>query len=113
MAWKISKGLYVMPLLFAYTPFLSGDWDTAIQIFLLGILGLYALTGAMEGYLESRVTLPMRLVLALIGGTLLWPSPPLELTIAAICGFIIVITLNVRTDRRDAKAAQLAATASA
>ena len=25
-AWKIAKGLYVVPLLFAYTPLLSGDW---------------------------------------------------------------------------------------
>ncbi|MGD8498269.1 MAG: TRAP transporter fused permease subunit, partial [Chromatiales bacterium] len=31
-AWKLAKGLYIVPLLFAYTPFLSGDWGDAFRI---------------------------------------------------------------------------------
>ena len=32
-AWKIAKGLYVMPLLFAYTPLVSGSLDQALLVF--------------------------------------------------------------------------------
>ena len=31
-AWRVAKGIYIVPLLFAYTPILSGDWIAAIQI---------------------------------------------------------------------------------
>ena len=34
-AWKIAKGLYIVPLLFAYTPFLAGDfWLSLMDLFL-------------------------------------------------------------------------------
>lgn len=103
-AWKISKGLYVVPLLFAYTPFLSGDWAIAGQIFALGLLGIYALTGAIEGYLESHVPIIMRIALLAIGTALLWPAPGYEITISAIVGFVVVVGLNIRQDRRKHKA---------
>ena len=31
-AWKIAKGLYIVPVLFAYTPIIGGDWLTVAQI---------------------------------------------------------------------------------
>ena len=72
-AWKIAKGLYIVPLLFAYTPFLDGDFGTALTVFFFGTIGIYALTGAVEGYLEDPVVWPLRLVLLGSGGALLWP----------------------------------------
>jgi TRAP transporter 4TM/12TM fusion protein len=74
MAWKISKALYVVPLLFAYTPFLAGDPAAALQIFAFGVLGLYAVVGAIEGHLEAPVPLWSRPVLAAVGAALLWPA---------------------------------------
>jgi len=72
-AWRIAKGLYVIPLLFAYTPFLSGDWAAAIEIFIFGTTGIYSLSAAYEGHGEAPVALAWRPVLAALGIALLWP----------------------------------------
>ncbi len=72
-AWRIAKGLYVIPLLFAYTPLLSGDWSTALQIFVFGTVGLYCLAAAYEGRAERPIAVYLRPVLAGLGVALLWP----------------------------------------
>jgi len=36
-AWRVAKGLYIIPILFAYTPLLSGDWLLASQIALFAL----------------------------------------------------------------------------
>jgi len=73
VSWKIAKSLYAIPVLFAYTPFLSGDIFAALEVFVFAALGIYALTGAIEGYLEAPVMAPFRVVLAAFGIVLLWP----------------------------------------
>ena len=76
-AWKIAKALYVVPLLFAYTPFLSGDVATAFGIFAFGTLGLYAIISAIEGHAEAAYPWMLRPVMAALGVALLpalWPS---------------------------------------
>ena len=72
-AWKIAKALYIVPLLFAYTPFLSGDIATALTIFAFGTLGLYAIISAIEGHAEAAYPWPLRVVMAALGLALLWP----------------------------------------
>ena len=32
-AWKLAKGLYIVPVLFAYSPLLSGNWAQAFMVF--------------------------------------------------------------------------------
>lgn len=73
-AWKLAKGLYIMPLLFAYTPFLYGDWLSAIEIFAFGLLGLYAFAAAFQGHLETDHGVPMRLLLGVVAVGLLYPN---------------------------------------
>ena len=41
-AWKIAKGLYVIPLLFAYTPLITGDFWTVMQTGFFAAFGIYA-----------------------------------------------------------------------
>jgi TRAP transporter 4TM/12TM fusion protein len=72
-AWRIAKGMYVIPLLFAYTPLLSGDWGAAIEVFAFGTAGLYGLAAAYEGYGEAPVPIYLRPLLAVSGVALLWP----------------------------------------
>ncbi len=76
-AWKLAKGLYIMPILFAYTPFLYGEWAVAIEIFLFTLVGLYAFAAAFQGHLERDHGLFMRLVLGAVALCLLWPGEPL------------------------------------
>ena len=32
ISWKLAKGLYIVPVLFAYTPILSGDWSQVLMV---------------------------------------------------------------------------------
>lgn len=73
-SWKIAKGLYVVPLLFAYTPLIGGSWMQIIEIFFFAFIGLYALSGALQGYLENRLNWIMRFFTFALGGALLWPA---------------------------------------
>ena len=72
-AWKIAKGLYIVPLLFAYTHFIGGTTVEVLSIFFFSIFGIYALVGFMEGYLESPLNLVLRLASGVAGVMMLWP----------------------------------------
>lgn len=102
-AWKIAKALYVIPLLFAYTPFLNGDFVPALAIFGFGTVGIYALTAALAGYMERPLTIPMRLGLVVAAGMLLWPTnlPWHGLGLVLFAG---VFARHIATDKKNAAA---------
>ena len=87
-AWKISKGLYVVPMLFAYTPFIGGSLDQVLTIFAFGILGMYAFVGFMEGYLEGRLNMALRLLSGVCALGLLWPHGHLLYDLIAAVVFV-------------------------
>lgn len=72
-SWKLAKGLYIMPILFAYTPFLAGDFSESLKIFAFACVGIYALAAAMQGGMERPLPWPWRLLCGLCGIALLWP----------------------------------------
>ena len=92
-AWKLAKALYVVPFLFAYTPFLSGDWSLAIPIFLFSTLALYAMAAAFTGWFSQYLVWPMRLVLGALSIVLIWPLS-LTLHLVAALALILVWWLN-------------------
>ncbi len=98
-AWKISKTLYIVPLLFAYTPFLSDDFLVVFEIFAFGLLGIYALIVALEGHAEAPVAWYLRPVIAVIGVALLWPNDLIVHLIGAVL-LVVFMTVNIRLDRR-------------
>jgi TRAP transporter 4TM/12TM fusion protein len=102
-AWKLAKGLYIMPVLFAYTPFLYGDWATAIEIFLFSLVGLYAFAAAFQGHLERDHGLTLRLLLGLFAVVLLFPGQP-ALHWAGLAGFAIFYTWDRVMSRRSTAA---------
>ncbi len=75
-AWKLAKGLYIMPLLFAYTPMLYGDWASALEIFAFTLVGLYAFAAAFQGHLETDHGWPLRLLMGVVAVALLYPGLP-------------------------------------
>lgn len=110
-SWKVAKGLYLMPVLFAYTNFLGGPWIDVLHVFVIAILGVYALGSAIEGHMEAPLNWPMRIFLFAAGVALLWPNNTLVEVIGAV-GVIGVIVWNVRLDRkiqRERAAARLSA----
>jgi TRAP-type uncharacterized transport system fused permease subunit len=74
VSWKLAKGLYIVPLLFAYTPLLSGDWPAAFTVFAFALVGIYALAAALHGWMEAPLSRPARAVAAAIGIACLWPG---------------------------------------
>ncbi|NCF51047.1 TRAP transporter fused permease subunit [Gammaproteobacteria bacterium] len=55
-AWKIAKGLYLVPVLFAFTPLITGSWAERLSVFGFACFGLYALAGLLQWHLETRLT---------------------------------------------------------
>ncbi|MDX8351242.1 TRAP transporter fused permease subunit [Cognatiyoonia sp. IB215182] len=90
-SWKLAKGLYIVPLLMAYTPFLSGDWPTMLMIFGFGVVGIYGLAGALQGCMERPIAVPLRFVAAIAGAACIWPAP---LWVQA-AGAVVVIGLLI------------------
>jgi TRAP-type uncharacterized transport system fused permease subunit len=94
MAWKIAKGLYIVPLLFAYTPFLAGDFWLSLWIFAFGTVGIYALTAAISGWMEAPLSWPERFLLAATGAALLWPTGP-AVNVPGFACFLALFAFNL------------------
>jgi len=73
-SWKLAKGIYIMPLLFAYTGLISGGWGERLTVFGFALAGLFAFSVAFQGFLFRPVRLPMRLIFSAAAAALLWPS---------------------------------------
>ncbi|WP_439522066.1 TRAP transporter permease [Marivita sp.] len=94
-SWKLAKGLYIIPVLFAYTPFLSGDWPAMLQVFCFGTVGVYALAGALQGCMEKPFGLVMRALCLAAGLASLWPDH-FVLNIAGALAVFALLFSNIR-----------------
>lgn len=87
-AWKIAKGLYIVPLLFAYTNFIGGSTQEVMTIFVFAMFGLYAFVGLMEGYLEGPLNIALRVLSGICAVAMLWPHNELLISLAGLAVFI-------------------------
>lgn len=87
-AWRLAKGLYIIPLLFAYTALIDGDWTERIRISIFAAAGLLLLFAGMSGYLRSRLSTVRRIACLAAAAACLWPSIPLNAT-----GVLVLATL--------------------
>lgn len=72
-AWKIAKGLYIIPLIFAYTPMVGGDFWQVIQIGFFSLFGIYAFTMLIQRYSEGPIPIWLYPVLVAGGAAAFWP----------------------------------------
>ena len=101
-AWKLAKGLYVIPLLFAYTDFIGGTWSGDLIIFFFAFFGLYAFAAALEGFMEAKLNWPLRILALACAVALLWPA---EIWVHMI-GLVVIILLfahSFRTSRKQTR----------
>ena len=94
-SWKLAKGLYIVPVLFAYTPLLSGDWGAALTVFGFAVVGIYALAAGMQGSMERRLNVMLRVSALLAGIACLWPFS-LGVNIAGVAATIGLLIYNQR-----------------
>jgi len=99
-SWKVAKGLYIVPLLFAYTPFIGGSWDQVFLIFFFALFGLYAFTAALQGFMEARLSPPFRLVTLGAAVALLWPTT-WYVHLVGLVVLMVIFTLNWRVSKTD------------
>ncbi len=71
-SWKIAKGLYLVPVLFAFTPLITGSWIERLSVFVFACFGLYALAGILQWHLESRLTIVTAALLLVSALCLFW-----------------------------------------
>ncbi|MFK7853252.1 MAG: TRAP transporter permease [Granulosicoccus sp.] len=96
-AWKVAKGLYIIPLMFAYTPMVGAELPELLQIGFFALFGLYAFNALLQRYAE---------------GSLYWWSYPALLAGSAgafyplnwlfnVSGAILVVTVIFATSRNN------------
>lgn len=90
-SWKIAKGLYIMPLLFAYTPLISGDLLQVLQIGFFALFGIYATNALIQNHSEGPIGIIE--IGALVTGAVLafWPLNLIaNVGGAALIAFVII-----------------------
>ena len=102
VAWKVAKGLYIVPFLFAYTPMMGGNIWHDIQVGFFALFAIYAISGAIDGHLEAPVSWVMRPLLLLLGVAMMWPES-LVAHVSGLAVFLIIFALNVRSARHGTK----------
>ena len=98
-SWKVAKGLYLVPILFAYSPLISGGWPERIEVFIWSCMGLYAMAGVLQWHLEAKLTVLTAALLLLSAGLLMWTPLPI---IAHLVGAAILIGVFVLQNRQQA-----------
>ena len=104
-SWKIAKGLYIVPLMFAYTPLISGEWYEVMQIGFFALFGIYATNAIIQFYAEGPLNIVTVPLLVAGAAACYWPlSWPINLAGAAMVGVAIMLSMraNVSLVRQDA-----------
>ena len=95
-SWKIAKGLYIVPLLFAYTPLISGEFMEVMQIGFFALFGIYAINSIIQFYSEGPIGL---IDVGLLVAAIILSFWPLMLVANSI-GAILVIFVILRSRRK-------------
>jgi TRAP transporter 4TM/12TM fusion protein len=95
-SWKVAKGLYLVPVLFAYSPLISGTWPQRIEVFVWSCMGLYAMAGVLQWHLETRINAAIAALLLLSAVLLMWTPFPIYYHLV---GAAILVTIVVRQNR--------------
>ena len=97
-SWKIAKGLYIVPLIFAYTPIIGGSFFEVVHVGFFSLFGIYALNVLIQNYSEGALKLWIY-PLFIIGGALaFWPMETAlnGIGVALVCGSALMSARNPR-----------------
>jgi len=97
-ALSTAKAFYIMPLLFAFSPLITGTWPEKIEVFLFAIPGFLGVAAVSEGFWDIKMTIFERLMFAVATFFLLfqdqvfhWTSPFELVQYTNIIGAILMI----------------------
>ena len=100
VSWKVGKGMYIIPLLFAFTPLINGTWLHRFEVFVFALLGIMCFAIIMEGFWDKKISIFER-ILFFISAILLLTNDDIFkiesyfdiIQNTHICGFIMFIIL--------------------
>ncbi len=94
-SWKIAKGLYIIPILFCYTPILfEGPLWQVVETMITATAGLFCFAVFFEGFNTYALNIVQRLLYAATAVLLLWPDMKLH---AAGTVLLVVMVLRERS----------------
>lgn len=74
-SWKLAKGLYLIPLLFCYTPLLfEGPIWQVFETAIVGLIGLFYFAVFFEGYNRRHIGWGFRIMYLGVSACCLWPN---------------------------------------
>jgi TRAP transporter 4TM/12TM fusion protein len=74
ISWKLAKGLYIIPLMFVYTPILfEGPVHEVIWAAVTGIIGLFGFVVTWEGFYRKHIGIVKRALVGLASLVLIFP----------------------------------------
>lgn len=91
-AWKFALAGFIMPFVFVYNPalLLMGSTGKIIWTILTCVIGLVALSYAIEGYMHAAGTIPIPMRILLVIGAIITVIPEI---ISTIIGLVIIISI--------------------
>ncbi|MFQ3789482.1 TRAP transporter permease [Halomonas sp. A29] len=104
-AWKIAKGLYIIPLLFVWSPLITGTPIEMATVFAFALFGIYAIIAGLEGFLEHELSWWLRLAMFPMGALMLWPHGQLALDLLGLALFLGTLGWSARMGRTPVRAA--------
>ena len=111
-ALRVAKALYLVPLMFAYSNLISGDWTAMVFDATAGMLWLAMFPLATEGYYFGRMGIGGRVAATAAGAAFFVSTFSLEVapTLAWLgTGLAIMVGLTLYQTRRRARRAALSA----
>ncbi len=54
-SWILGKGLYIVPLLFAFSPLITGEWIEKFEVFGFAMVGLLSFSILIEGFWDRKL----------------------------------------------------------
>ncbi|GGE37903.1 TRAP transporter permease [Actibacterium pelagium] len=100
-SWKIAKGLYIVPLMFAYTPLISGDFLEVAQVGFFGLFGIYATNALIKMYSEGPLGV-LDVIALVVGGALaFWPVNLMANIAGAVLVVFVIIHTKSKTNNND------------
>lgn len=61
-SWILGKGLYIVPLLFAFSPLITGAWIERFEVFGFAMVGILAFSILIEGFWDRKLNIVERIL---------------------------------------------------
>ena len=95
-SWKAAKGLYIVPLLFAYTPLINGSFHEILQIGFFALFGIYAINALIARFAEGPMAFWYWPILSAGAILSFWPLDLLMNMFGALFVLLTVIHSHIR-----------------